>query len=299
MDKQRRAERQGAKGLWRVIALAATAATLVLLFGFGYAVSDVMGLGGPRQTLQSPDHTPDLADRQELRVTAMGDSLTRGVGDTGGRGYVNRVLDGLSEKLDVPVRLNNNLAVGGQRMDGLADKLASDSGYQYAIRQADLILLTIGGNDLFQFAQYQEELPSGEGESPSGVPVPPEGTETGISGIPGGLSVEAVAERIGVALERFRSVAGAIHELNPEARLIYVGLYNPFYDVPELRPASMLVQQWNSSVYTILQEYPAMHMLPTYDLFEETIDTYLSADRFHPNGAGYEQIADRIIQIVE
>ncbi|WP_020616604.1 GDSL-type esterase/lipase family protein [Paenibacillus daejeonensis] len=303
MDKQRMAERQGSKGLWRGIALVATAATLLLLAGFVYAVSDVMGLGGPRNTLLPPEQTPGQSERQELRITALGDSLTRGVGDANGRGYVNLVLEGLEEKLDVPVRLNNNLAVGGMRADELADKLESDSGYQYAIRQADLILLTIGGNDLFQFARYQEEAPSVEGALPEGEGALPQDSGTAdtpsVGGVPGELSIEALGERIETALDRFRLVAERIHTLNPEARLIYVGLYNPFYDVPELRPASLLVQQWNNGVYTILQSYPDMQMVPAYDLFEATINSYLSGDRFHPNGAGYEQIAERIIQIIE
>ncbi|GBF75381.1 hypothetical protein PA598K_03784 [Paenibacillus sp. 598K] len=356
------------KKLWRAIAIASLASTVVLVGGFGYAIGDVMGWVGSNDRLIEPEQATEQAERQELRITALGDSLTRGVGDPNGRGYVNQVLDGLGEKLEVPVRLNNNLAVSGMRADELADKLESDSGYQYAIRQADLILLTIGGNDLFQFAQTQSESGQPGGASPgNGTPSissattepddasastladtapasetpaapatadalpdssadpsadaprasadPGAGAPAGsaessapgsaeelpqtVGGIPGELSVEGLGNRIETALERFRLVIERIHELNPDARLIYVGLYNPFYDVTELRPASLLVQQWNNGAYTILQQYPAMHMVPTYDLFEETINSYLSNDRFHPNGAGYGVIAERIIQIVE
>ncbi len=42
-----------------------------------------------------------------------------------------------------------------------------------------------------------------------------------------------------------------------------------------------------------------MIMVPTYDLFRLNGRGYLADDHFHPNGKGYERIADRIVNILE
>ncbi|MNJ00389.1 hypothetical protein D3C73_1597010 [compost metagenome] len=37
-------------------------------------------------------------------------------------------------------------------------------------------------------------------------------------------------------------------------------------------------------------------VVPTFDLFTLQAGRYLSGDHFHPNGTGYQAIAERIVQ---
>lgn len=262
--------------LWRIVGLTALAATLLLLGGFVYALQDMLNprLPAPAEaTKPSPEASqPGLAEAAEVNVVAIGDSLTKGTGDATGEGYVRQVVNGLSDLWDKPVKLMNNLAVAGMRTDQLLEKLKRDSGYRYAIRQANLILLTIGGNDLFQHAQ------SGAGEE--GDVIDPQRLERMLPG----------------ALKRFEEVLSLLNRLNPNATVVYVGLYNPFYDLMEMRDGSLQVQQWNERAYALIHRYPQMQMIPTFDLFESRIGDYLSPDHFHPNHDGYAQIAARIMQ---
>lgn len=46
----------------------------------------------------------------------------------------------------------------------------------------------------------------------------------------------------------------------------------------------------------IVNRDPNMTLVPTFDLFQHKLGEYLSSDHFHPNGAGYQAIADRIVQ---
>jgi lysophospholipase L1-like esterase len=269
---------RSSKGLWRTVGLVSLAATLVLLFGFGYAVNDLLNPSGSavdRTQGNGPEQAP-FASTKEFRITALGDSLTKGTGDETGEGFVRQVAAMLKDKTGKQTTIVNNLAITGLRADQLTDKLASDKGYTYALRQANLILLTIGGNDLFQFAQT-----GGAGDGAAEID-------------PG--QVEA---RLKDGLNRLDYVLKAIAEINPQAQVIYIGLYNPFYDMKELRSASLQVMHWNDEAYRMVHANPGWMMVPTFDLFENTIGSYLSSDHFHPNHDGYTQIAQRVVQGIE
>ncbi|RXZ80190.1 GDSL family lipase [Paenibacillaceae bacterium] len=272
-------DRSGA--LWAAIGISATVATLVLLAGFGYAVYDVVNPPAPSTVQQAPPIAgkPPLSAADEVLITAIGDSLTKGTGDRTGAGYVSLALAGLQQKLDKPVKLVNNLAVGGMRTDQLAERLASDGGYQYAIKQANLLFLSIGGNDLFQFATKSLN-------------------ESGEEGISETAMQEMKAE-LEEGAERLERIFKLIHELNPQARIVYIGLYNPFSDMEPFREGGMYVQQWNKKAYEISQAYNTITIVPTYDLFDAALSTYLSSDHFHPNHEGYAEIAVRVVQGLE
>ena len=110
------------------------------------------------------------------------------------------------------------------------------------------------------------------------------------------MSLEQVEKGLEEGLKRLDNVLSELHRINPDARIIYIGLYNPFFDVEELRDGSLQVQKWNERAYEMLHEYSNMTMVPTFDLFEERIGSYLSSDHFHPNHEGYKQIAQRVVQ---
>ncbi|MFB9330525.1 GDSL-type esterase/lipase family protein [Paenibacillus aurantiacus] len=272
-------KRTSSDKLWKVVGIAAILSTTLLVAGFGYAVKDLVW-PTPEQTqtaIKSPQAElpakKPLSESNEIRITAVGDSLTKGFGDDEGQGYVKQVVAMLKDKWGIPVRLNNNLAVNGLRADELAESLLTNKGYQYTIQQANLILFTIGGNDLFQ---------SVTGEKAS------EAT--------GQFDLEKLKAGMPAGIKRFEAVIEQIHALNPNAHVVYVGLFNPFYEVADLRVGSTYIQQWNQQVYDILHRYDNMTIVPTYDLFENASSLYLSSDHFHPNHLGYEQIATRIVQ---
>jgi lysophospholipase L1-like esterase len=41
-----------------------------------------------------------------------------------------------------------------------------------------------------------------------------------------------------------------------------------------------------------------MVYVPTFDIFQLSVDDYLYTDRFHPNEAGYGLIADRVAPLI-
>jgi len=87
--------------------------------------------------------------------------------------------------------------------------------------------------------------------------------------------------------------------MNPNATIVYVGLYHPFYDIPELRPASVYVQQWNDQAQQIAGRLANVVFVPTFDLFQLNFAKYIYSDHFHPNQDGYARIAARVVQALE
>ncbi|QMV44491.1 GDSL-type esterase/lipase family protein [Cohnella cholangitidis] len=218
--------------LWRILGWTTLVCLLVMVTGFGWALKDTWfpktGLALPEATAKPEVATGgDWSAKNELYVAALGDSLTKGTGDATGKGYVTRVIDLLSEQMDKPVYLVNNMAINGQRADQLMNRL-DEVGYRNALGKADIILMTIGGNDLFQIAQNGGSMAEG-----------------------GDLSPELLSERLPDAQPRLETVFHKIRALNPSARIIYVGLYNAFYDLPEMVPASNTVAEWNDYAFAL------------------------------------------------
>ncbi|SFS61647.1 GDSL-type esterase/lipase family protein [Paenibacillus sp. BC26] len=264
--------------LWRTIGISALISTLLLIGGFGYAVKDMLyphadAYKGEQGKPAQPESS-SLGSSKAINITAIGDSLTKGTGDATGDGYVKQVVALLKKKYPlIPVKLNNNLAVNGLRADQLAHLLSTDKGYRYSLQQANLIVFSIGGNDLFQIANGQS---AGE--------------------VTGDISLDTVKKELPKGIDRLSKVIKLLHEINPNAQVVYTGLYNPFYNITDLRDGSLQVQKWNEEAYSILHDYPNMTLVPSFDMFERSIDTYLSSDHFHPNHEGYAQIAARIVQ---
>lgn len=264
--------------IWRTISTVSILATLLLLFGFGYAIKDViypegdsaLGTGQSTKTPADEASKPEApVDDGKIRIAVIGDSLARGTGDDEGLGFVRRAGNILKEQ-GHDVQVLNNLGVNGLRTDALLSKL-DEQGVRYVLQQSNFILLSIGANDLFQGGQVLQ------GEDPP--------------------TAEKLAAVLPETSKRLQEILKKVKEINPEAQIAYIGLYNPFGDVKELEvPGNAVVAAWNDAALQILNQEDKMTLVPTFDLFENHLGEYLSSDHFHPNGAGYEEIAVRIAQ---
>ncbi|MCL6593996.1 MAG: hypothetical protein K6T31_08480, partial [Alicyclobacillus sp.] len=270
----RRAPRHG--WLRVFMALAAAAAVLcvagfvwgayIALGGQAYGVPLLRPLPADTTAVRTAANHRQTAETaaQGLQLLALGDSLAVGFGDTSGRGFVGDVVQQLRQNgTQVQVR---NLAVNGLTSAGLLSQLQQPA-TQTAVQTADVILLSIGGNDLRSAAT----LPN--------------------------LDPQRVARALDPFAQRLHEVFTQLQTLNPHAQVLLVGLYNPYADLAA-NPAetNALLLQWNEREQQVANAFAHTTVVPTFDLFAASPAAFLYVDHFHPNSAGYQRIADRILQ---
>ncbi|MDQ8734732.1 SGNH/GDSL hydrolase family protein [Paenibacillus sp. LHD-38] len=249
----------------RLITAFATLACLLWLFGLGWTLKDY--LIGASRTSSLPSVTEEPAiQTNALKIVALGDSLTRGTGDIEGKGYVGYVSDQLQEA-GKEISLIN-LGIKGLTSPQLAEQM-KEKEIRRQLGQANVILMTIGGNDLFLGGQILSDVSE--------------------------ASIEGLEDAYLVSL---KTIISSIREVNTEATVYLLGLYNPFSEFENGELLSGVVRGWNFKAAELLAQDAKTVFVPTYDLFQQKINDYLFTDHFHPNEKGYRLIAERITALI-
>lgn len=217
-----------------------------------FAAFKVVGKGSTEDQIVRPQTVQRPAENTDEKMfLVLGDSLARGTGSTDGLSIVERAL-----KADGRVY---NLSTEGLRMEGLLPFLNSDQ-VLMAIKEADDIFISIGGNDLRQVARGDFANRDQHFET---------------------------------ALKQYLSQLDALVEQilsnNDKAKITFLGLY-PLTSTLE---DNQYLVKWNNETQLFLVRDDRLHFLPTYDLFQNQWEAFLSADGLHPNQMGYEAISNR------
>lgn len=283
---------QKGKPFWYMIAITSAVSLLLLGTGAALAVKDSMQTAPqPAMQPQTAAH-PDAAQKPtaaapqtseapnggsikpsmpanvqgDYRLVALGDSLTRGTGDPSGQGYVGYLTDGLQKKANKKV-ITSNLGINGMKAPELLQYVQSPD-VQKEIKNAHLIALSIGGNDLTQ------------GLGSVNAPDP-----------------AVAAATMQTYLDTLDKILKQIRGINQQAPILFVGLYNPFpFTGDTQQKALQVLDEWNSKTAKLFHNYPNTLLVPTQDIFTWNADKLLAQDHFHPNAEGYKSIATRMLQ---
>lgn len=302
------------KWLWRATGLFGLLSTIVLAAGMVYGINTILNPKGetlPDETASPPTAAPSPAggtDASKIQILALGDSLTKGYGDDKGEGYVGRVKRGLETSTGKPVYLWN-FAVNGATTADMAAEINKPTSADY-IRQADIILFTIGGNDLNRIANAQPASPApspsaeaAEGASPapagSTAATPAAGANPGAVPQEIQFNMDELKNKLPASEERLASMLDKLAQLNPKARILYVGLYHPFLEYDPNRVGAEWIGRWNNTAFQAANRHPNVTVVPTYDIFQLHGTELLFSDHFHPNTAGYDEIAARVMQVLK
>jgi lysophospholipase L1-like esterase len=233
----------------------------VAAFGFGFA-SFVRGdTGAPVDWIETRP-VAEAPPRNVIIPLVLGDSLARGTGDETGLGIGGRLGEEL-KKRRIPAKPAVNLAVNGAKTADLLKQLDSRN-VRTLIGESSVVIISIGGNDLWGGSDWR-----------SAQPRDPEGTMAGV-------------------LDRMEKILHIVREANPQARIFLVGLYNPFSKTPAGGLLTPLVNRWNGRLLERFGGDPNLTIVPTSDLFSHR--DRLSLDHFHPANEGYALIAERIAE---
>ncbi|WML31623.1 SGNH/GDSL hydrolase family protein [Neobacillus sp. OS1-32] len=254
------------KNVIRFITIIAVFFCLLWAVGLGWAVKEYYA-GKPDQAPQRTKVVTKTENQKGLTIVALGDSLTRGTGDETGKGYVGDLVDEIKQKTKRPVQLTN-LGINGQRSDQLK-KQVQQMEVQRQLEKADVILLTIGGNDLFRGGQGLIDFQSGD--------------------------IAAIEKKY---LNNLKFIFQQIRKNNDHANVFFIGLYNPFSEMDQGKEMSKVIRHWNYDSAEVSAAFPKIVFVPTFDLFELKVNDYLYSDKFHPNTKGYWLIAERVASLL-
>ncbi|MBL5782725.1 hypothetical protein HV481_13275 [Bacillus sporothermodurans] len=99
-------------------------------------------------------------------------------------------------------------------------------------------------------------------------------------------------------LKNLKNIYSTLRSINKKATIFHIGLYNPFMKMEQSKLTSEIVRQWNYDSAELAADYKEIVYVPTFDLFELNTNDYLFNDKFHPNAAGYQLIAERVASLI-
>ncbi|PLR81049.1 GDSL family lipase [Bacillus canaveralius] len=210
---------------------------------------------------------PDNYIPREISVVSVGDSLTEGVGDSTERGgYIPYLREKLEADKGIKGADFQNYGVKGNRTTDLIRRL-EDPEVRAAIEQADITVITIGGNDMMKVVR--ENISH--------------------------LKLDVFAYEKERYEERLQEILNTVKSYNKDTAIVLVGLYNPFVkwfsNIDEL---NMIVSEWNLISQSTVTQYENAYFVEIMDIFENPEEDILFTDYFHPNDRGYELIGERV-----
>ncbi|MCM3572478.1 SGNH/GDSL hydrolase family protein [Mesobacillus subterraneus] len=240
---------------------------LLMLFGLGWTIQNQFFSNGASEAIEQTKPVEENTEKDGKVVVALGDSLTRGTGDDTGKGYIGYLVDELEEKSKEKITIHN-FGVKGYRSNQLLDQLKQGE-IQRTIQGADYILITIGGNDLFQSGQTFLQMDE-----------------------------QQIAQAKESYLKKLASILKELRTMNDSAVIFHIGLYNPFIDLNDSELTTKVVRDWNYDTNQLLDQNEKSVFVPTFDLFQLSVNDYLYTDKFHPNAEGYRLIAERVASLI-
>ncbi len=145
----------------------------------------------------------------------------------------------LEDRYDLNNLVTKNYGVAGERSDQILKRVKNDEDLRQDLSQADLITLTVGGNDVLKVIQSNFF----------------------------GLSIETFTEPMEDYKERLKDLFAQIRDLNSDAPIYVLGIYNPFYlNFPEITDMQTIIDNWNKQTETFVNQQEKAFFIPINDL---------------------------------
>lgn len=238
----------------------------------------------------APSQVKLTADQpKQLKLTAVGDSLTYGVGDaTNNGGFVGLTQADLEATGQYQV-MTKNYGVSGNTSTQILSRINKQAKIRTDLKQANIITVTAGGNDLMHVLQ-QHFLSLSEKEITAGS----------------------------TAFQKhLTTLLTTIRKENATAPIYVFGIYNPFYVYfPKMTAMTNSVSAWNQATQKTLQGFQRVYYIDIDKFLSngENVANKASAkealkeatsgdgnplifsqDHFHPNNAGYAQMTKQLM----
>lgn len=224
-----------------------------------------------------------IPKKKNISIVAVGDSLTQGVGDSKsvGGGYVTRLTKKVQDKYNVKTE-SHNYGVSGDTSQQIMARIRSDAKMHQDLPKADIITITVGGNDFMHLLQRK-----------------------GIDLTEGNIADEQVQFD-----KRLTQLLTDIRNYNSKAPIYLIGIYNPFsIYLANVKNAKTAFINWNKGSAKVAAGFNETYFIDINNLYQNKsinkkvektgVNPYLyKKDHFHPNGTGYDMMTDKVFDKV-
>lgn len=208
--------------------------------------------------------------KKDQRIVSIGDSLTEGVGDESENGGYVGILNNTFEANNLNITIEN-FGKKGNRSDQLLKRLEKED-ITSAIKEADIVLITIGANDIMKVLKSNFM----------------------------NITMDLFDEEKVEYRKRLTAIFDKINDINPDTQIYLIGFYNPFEQhFSEVKELGMIIDNWNEAGKSLTEEYDNVSYIPTTDLFSQSTIDLLAEDEFHPNTSGYKRMAQRVLDYLK
>ena len=227
------------------------------------------------------------AQKKTVTYVAIGDSLTKGVGDsTNQGGFVPLLAQSLTNETGLEFNAIN-YGVSGNTSSQILSRIREKKEIRKDLKQAQLLTITVGGNDLRK--AILEDTSN--------------------------LDLDRFEKASKTYEKNLKQIIELTRKDNPDLPVYVVGIYNPLYlNFPDLTELQTLVDQWNQRTEETLSAYQGVYFVPINDLLykgidgqsgvteselgKETVtnDALYDEDSFHPNNTGYEIMKEAVLE---
>jgi len=210
-----------------VVAVVAGAA----FFGVKYLLHPQSTTTTSTTTTAKKTSTKKTQHKTKISLVAVGDSLTEGIGDESEGGYVGQIKQTLTSKQNLKVT-TTNAGKSGDRSDQILARIEKSKTLQNQIKNADVLTVTVGGNDLLQ--TLEGSLTSNDTAKNSAT----------------------VAKAQTAYAAKLTKLFSKLRGLNSSAPMFVFSIYNPIYvNFPNVTAITDYISQWNDQTQTTVGQY--------------------------------------------
>lgn len=253
--------------------------------------------------------------KKRVRLYAIGDSLTYGQGDEKKDGGYVGIIDQKIHKHYHTKVTSVNYGVSGDRSDQILARLESQKKMRRDLRKADVITMTVGGNDLMQ--TLEKNITSNNKQAFD----------------------SQVAKSGSTYQAKLTKLMNTIRQENPRAPIFVLSIYNPVYTYfANVTSITRSIAQWNRLTSETVGEYRNSYFvnidhLMSYGQYQtkasrqklvhtaqksnsnsmtqnqvtsilnhqnHNLNEYISTDdNFHPNHRGYVKMANHLFKVMQ
>lgn len=209
-----------------------------------------------------------ILQAETIYYLALGDSLTRGIGDeTNQYGFTSILAKEMQKSPNVLSVELDNRGKNGRRSDQML-KLVKSGHYDEELKKASFITITLGGNDVMKIVK--KDLFN--------------------------LKVSMFTKELPLFVERYNEIIRLIRE-KTDVPIVLVGFYNPLSIITnQATPFESIIKEWNGEIEKISKSEQNICFVPIEDLFSSNVDMVYHTDFFHPNANGYNVMAERMME---